>query len=117
VPPPVHLLDEVAQHPLGDVEVGDDAVLQWPDRDDVARGPADHPFGFDTHGHDLAVVGVERDDGGLVEHDPPAPHVHKRVGGTEVHRHVAAENRHRVTHGEGNLPGRALQSFLGQLTH
>ena len=28
----VHLLDEVAEHLLGDVEVGDDPVLQRPDR-------------------------------------------------------------------------------------
>ena len=33
----VHLLDEVAQHLLGDVEVGDDAVLQRADRADRAR--------------------------------------------------------------------------------
>ena len=44
VPALVHRLDEVAQHPLGDIEVGDDTVLQRPDRHDVPRRPADHPF-------------------------------------------------------------------------
>ncbi len=37
----VHLLDEVPQHLLGDVEVGDDPVLQRPDRVDRAgRAPS-----------------------------------------------------------------------------
>ena len=38
----VHLLDEEAQHLLADLEVGDDAVLQGPDRLDVIRacGPS-----------------------------------------------------------------------------
>ena len=33
----VHLLDEVAEHLLADLEVGDDAVLQRADGLDVAR--------------------------------------------------------------------------------
>ena len=44
----VHLLDEVAQHLLADVEVGDDAVLQRADGLDVARRAADHPLGLDA---------------------------------------------------------------------
>ena len=36
----VHLLDEVAEHLLGDVEVGDHAVLERPDRADRARACA-----------------------------------------------------------------------------
>jgi hypothetical protein len=38
----VHLLDEVAQHLLADLEVGDHAVLQRPDGLDVRRRAADH---------------------------------------------------------------------------
>ena len=95
---PVHLLDEVPEHPLGDVEVGDHAVLERPDRHDVARGAADHPFGLDPDGDDLAVVGVERHHARLVQDDPPAAHVHQGVGGTEVDRHVAAKERQRIAH-------------------
>ena len=40
----VHLLDEVAQHLLGDVEVGDHTVLEGPDRLDRARRAAQHPL-------------------------------------------------------------------------
>ena len=43
----VHLLDEVAEHLLADLEVGDDAVLQRPDGLDVAGRAADHPLGLE----------------------------------------------------------------------
>src|ERR1700732_5120335 len=49
----VHLLDEVAQHLLGHVEVGDDAVLQRPDRLDRAGRAAQHPLGLDADRVDL----------------------------------------------------------------
>ena len=86
----VHLLDEVAQHPLGDVEVGDDAVLEWPDRADRPRRPAQHPLRLDADGVHLAGVRVDRDDRRLGQHDPAATHVHERVGGAEVDRHVSS---------------------------
>src|SRR6266550_1975189 len=68
----VHLLDEVAEHLLRDVEVGDDAVFQGPDGEDVAGGPADHPLGLRTDRQDGARLGVDGDDRGLVQHRAPA---------------------------------------------
>jgi hypothetical protein len=96
----VHLLDEVPQHSLGDVEVRDHAVLEGAHRHDVARSAADHPFSLDPDRHDLPVVGVERHHAWLVEDDPPAAHVHQGVGGTEVDGHVAAKKRQRIAHRE-----------------
>ena len=46
------LLDEVAQHRLGDLEVGDDAVLQRADGGDVARRAAEHALGLGADGQD-----------------------------------------------------------------
>ena len=57
----VDLLDEVAEHLLGHVEVGDHAVLERADRRDRARGSAEHALGLDAHGVDLAGAGVDRD--------------------------------------------------------
>ena len=86
----VHLLDEVAEHLLGDVEVGDDAVLERPDRRDRARRAAEHALRLDADGVDVARALVDRDDGRLGEHDAAAAHVDERVGGAEVDGHVAA---------------------------
>ena len=48
--PVVDLPDEVAQHGLGDLEIGDDPVLHGADGHDVARGAAQHHLGFLAHG-------------------------------------------------------------------
>jgi hypothetical protein len=86
----VHLLDEVAEHLLRHLEVGDDAVLERPDGGDRARRAAEHPLGLDAHGVDLARALVHRHDGRLGEHDAAAAHVHEGVRGAEIDRHVAA---------------------------
>ena len=86
----VHLLDEVAQHLLGHVEVGDDAVLERPDGRDVARRAAEHPLGLDADGVHLAVALVDRDDRRLGEDDAAAADVHECVRGAEVDGHVTA---------------------------
>jgi hypothetical protein len=93
----VNLLDEVPEHLLGHVEVGDDAVLQRPDRRDRARRPPEHPLRLDPDRVDVTGALVDRDDRRLREDDAPAAHVDERVGGAEVHGHVAAaEAGHRA---------------------
>ena len=89
----VHPVDEVAEHLLADLEVGDDAVLQGPDGLDVAGRAADHALGLDADGQGPAVLHVDGDDRRLVEDDAAAAHVDERVGGAEVDGHVAAEER------------------------
>jgi hypothetical protein len=64
----------------------------------------DHPFSLGPHGDDLAVVGVERHHRRLVQHDAATSHVDQRVRSAKVDRHVAAEERQRVTHRERDLP-------------
>jgi serine/threonine protein kinase len=87
------LLDERADHRLGDGEVGDDAVAHGPDGDDVARRLAEHLFGVasDREHARLRSVLVDGDDAGLVEHDAAAAHVYQRVGGAKIDREVDAE--------------------------
>ena len=86
----VHLLDEVPEHLLGDVEVGDDAVLERADRGDRAGRAAEHPLRLDADRVHLAGALVDRDDRRLGEDDAAAAHVDERVGGAEVDGHVAA---------------------------
>lgn len=94
IPTLVDLQNEVAEHPLGDLEVGDDTVLQRSHGNDVARGPPDHLLRLGADREDATGVGVDRDDGRLVEYDPATPDVHQRVGGPEVDSHVTADERH-----------------------
>ena len=96
----VHLLDEVAEHLLGDVEVGDDAVLQRADRGDRSRRAPEHALRLDADRVHLARALVDRDDRRLGENDAAAAHVDERVRGAEVDGHVAAAEA-----GQGLEPG------------
>ena len=86
----VHLLDEVAQHLLGHVEVGDHAVLERADRRDRPGRAAEHALRLDADGVHFARALVDRDDGRLREDDAAAAHVDERVRGAEIDRHVAS---------------------------
>ena len=87
----MHGADEVVQHPLGDAEVGDDAVLERAHGDDVGRRAADHALGLGADGEDLLVDAVDGDDGGLIDDDAAALDHDKRVGGAEVDADVVRE--------------------------
>ncbi len=50
----VHFGDEMAQHRLGHFEVGDHAVFQRPNRDDITRRATEHALGFVADRENLA---------------------------------------------------------------
>jgi hypothetical protein len=85
----MHLLDEVPEHLLGDLEVGDHAVLERTDRLDRARGASQHALGLDPDRVNLTGPGVDRDHARLGQHDSSPPHVNEGVCGSQVDRHVA----------------------------
>lgn len=87
----MHLADEVVEHHLDRVEVGDDAVLQGADRDDALRRLADHRLGFGAHAEGPPGAGVDGDDAGLGDDDAFAADVDQGVGGAQVDAEVATE--------------------------
>ena len=58
------LVDKVAEHGLGNIEVGDDAVLQGTNGHDVAGRTAEHALCLDTDREDALVVLVDGDNRG-----------------------------------------------------
>jgi len=101
------------EHLLGHVEVGDDAVLQRPDRDDVARRAPEHRLGFVTDGEHRVVRLVDRDDRRLVEDDALAAHVDERVRRAEVDGEVVREHSGQqvVEHHRSIVLGRPASSL------
>src|SRR5690606_28739496 len=81
----VHLADEVGEHRLGDLEVGDHAVLEGADGGDGAGGLAQHLLGHPAHGvavgEDLVGALPDGDHGGLVQDDALAPDRNQGVAG------------------------------------
>ena len=70
-----HLADELPQHLLRHVIVGDDALPQGADGHDVAGGPAQHGLGLGAHFQELAGVLIHGNDGGFVEDHALALHI------------------------------------------
>ena len=90
-PSVVHFRDEMAQHRLGHFEIGNDAVLQRPHRDDVAGRAPEHPFRFVADGQALWRAGLHRHHRGFAQDDALVLDVNKRVGRTEIDPDVAGE--------------------------
>jgi hypothetical protein len=68
----VRLVDEVAEHRLGDLEVGDDAIAQRPDGTTVPGRAAEHLLRLLADGEHLlaaARVALDGDHGRLAAHD------------------------------------------------
>jgi hypothetical protein len=89
----VHLADEMLDHFLRHLEIGDDAVAQRPDRVNVAWGAADHQFRLLSDGEDLPLAPDARDcdHRRLVQNDTAPFHVDDGVCRTEVDRHVGRQ--------------------------
>src|ERR1041385_4516656 len=77
-------LEEEPEHLLGHVEVGDDAVLQRPNREHTVGRAPEHALRFEADAFDFAGSFFDRDDGRLVEHDPFAANVDECVSGTKI---------------------------------
>ena len=86
----MHAADELTQHLLGDVEVGDHAVPQGPAGSDRGGGATEHPLGLVADGEHAPGTRVLGDDRRLGHGDPPAAHEHERVRGTEIDGEVVS---------------------------
>ena len=84
-------VDEVVEHALGDLKVGDHAVAEGAHGDDVGGGAADHRLGFRADREDGAVGAVDRDYGGFVDHDSASTHGDEGVRGAQVDPDVVGE--------------------------
>src|SRR5208282_688699 len=89
----VRLADEMLDHFLRYLEIGDDAVAQRPDGLNVARSAAEHQFCFLADGKDLfpAADAGDRHHRWLVQHDTAPFHVDDGVCRAEVDRHVGRQ--------------------------
>src|SRR3990172_1332774 len=86
----VHLLNEMPQHLLSDVEVGDDTVVEGTDGGDRSGRPTQHALRLDADRVHLARALVDSDDRRLGEHNAAATDVDERIRGAEVDGHIAA---------------------------
>ncbi len=84
-------LDEVGEHPLGGVEVGDDPVAQRLDRHHVVRRAPEHLLGAAPDRLDPVVRRVVGDDRRLVQDDAATGGEDAGVGRAEIDGKVGGE--------------------------
>ena len=81
--------EEVAEHLLGHLEVGDHAVAEGSNRGDRRGGPPDHPLRLVADGVDVSGRRVDGDDRGLGDENALPAHEDQRVRGSQIDRYVA----------------------------
>ena len=101
----VGLADEVRQHLLGRLEVGDDAVAHRLDRRDVARRAPEHLLGLGADRLDRAGGVVDGHDRRLADDDARAAREDAGVGGAEIDGEVVRESRQHTEHDGSFLRG------------
>ena len=80
------LADEVLQHLLRHLKVGDNAVLHRADRNNVARCAAKHLLCVAAYGLDLIRDLVDRNDRRFRDDDAATLCVNERIGRAEIDR-------------------------------
>jgi len=86
-------MDEVLDHGIGDLEIGDHPVFHRPNGFQFIVGPAVHSLGLQTYGYrfpvsTVAIIIGDRDDGWLVKDNPLIFDIDQRVGGAQVHGYI-----------------------------
>ena len=87
----VNLLDEVAEHGLGDFEVGDHAVFHWPDGHDVAGRAAQHSFGFGPDGQHVGRARLDGYNRRFAQDDSAVPHIDEGVSCAQVYSNIVGK--------------------------
>ncbi len=83
-------MNEMLDHLLGNINVGDDSVTKRADCLDLIGGLAHHELGVVANRLDPLdpIDGFDRHHRRLVEHDPAAADIDQRIGRAQVDRHV-----------------------------
>jgi hypothetical protein len=82
------LLDEVPQHRLRDLKVGNDAVFEWANGHDVAGRAPKHSFRFIADCQHFIGAGVNCDYRGFAKDDAVVLHVNEGVRSSEIDSYV-----------------------------
>ena len=82
----MHFLDEMLQHFLSDLEVGDDPIFKRADRSDIARSSTQHAFCIyaDCRYRFLVVMLPNCHHRGLIKDDASLPNINQCIGRSEI---------------------------------
>ncbi len=84
----VHLADEMTNHRLSHVKVGNDPVAQGANRGDARRRAADHSLGIVAHSQHLAGLVIDSHYRGLIQDNAASIDTHQSVGSAQVYTNI-----------------------------
>src|SRR5579875_952186 len=76
------LMNEIVEHTLSHLEIGNDAVAERTNGNDIRRRAAEHVLGFGAAADDLSRASVHGNDGGFVEHNALPGDINQGIRGT-----------------------------------
>ena len=85
----MNFLNEVTKHALRRIEICNDTIFEWTDRNNVSWCATNHAFSLEANRKDAASVLINSYDAGLVQDDASTAYIHERVCSTEVNGHIA----------------------------
>ena len=88
------LVQKLLDHALSDLVIGDHALAQGANGDDVAGGAAEHGLRVRADLQELAGILVERNDRGFVEHNAFILNVDQHRRGAKIHADILGERKH-----------------------
>ena len=90
------LVNELLQHPLRHVIVGDDALTQGTNGHDVAGGTAQHGLGLGAHLQQAAGILVDGHHRRLVQHDALTLDIYQNGSGTQIDTDIFCQRTHKL---------------------
>src|SRR5512136_1657995 len=101
------LLDEMAQHRFGNLEISDDTILHGPNGHDISRRAAQHPFGFFSDSQNVGGSRLDRYDRGFPQNNAPVAHVNHGISRPEVYPNVIGKQAFKLRK-HALMPNKAL---------
>src|SRR2546426_9007951 len=87
----VHLLNEVAEHRLSDLEIGDHAILHRSYGHDIARRATQHAFRFFSDREHIGRSGLNGHHRWFTQHDSLVSYVNQRISCSQIDPNVIGE--------------------------
>src|SRR5690606_1132836 len=94
----MNLADKMLQHLLGNLEIGNNTILQGADSSNIARSPAQHALGFCADRlHDLmAIMMANSHHRRFVEYDAASANIDQGIGSAEVNGEIVGKSSAQV---------------------
>ena len=91
------LVEELLEHTLGHIVIGNDALAQGTNGHDVAGGTAQHSLCLGAHFQQTAGILINCHHGGLVENNALTLHIHQNGSGTQIDTDIFGQRKHNCT--------------------